>query len=692
MVLSTETEAAVRTLLDGADMLIIGAGLSGTLLADLYARMWDKRVVILERREHIAGNCYDYIERETGILCNLYGPHFFHTKLERVRKYLLRFGQWTPYEHRVIADVDGKLVPVPVNIDTAHTLFPDTPTMHSREEMTAWLANVQKKVANPANSEEAAKARVGDVLYEKIFEPYTIKQWGRTPAQLSAAVLNRIPVRNNWDDRYFPEDAYQMMPKYGFTKWFEEALLHPNIRVVKNADFFDLRTRGFFQERQYEKVFYTGPIDHYFGDAGLARLEYRSLRFIKKNIMATGSEAVLQPLVQVNFPQYRSGNYTRITEYKHLLDQPSPHSSIFEEYSDDTGEPFYPVPDKKNADLFLEYQKMSQAIQSTTNIYFVGRLANYKYFNMDAAIDNALVLYESLTGPVAKFLDDTYSVARLESPVQVALVLQWVDEDLAWVGDHFARILAQFKEQKLALHIYNNGGDSAKLQQQIDTVVSKAKAHGVTVTLRVVILPKAHKDATSSAGFLYHLLYRSEAIAVVNVFMHAKSSAVPLTKVEGYFEKVFAPESKILARPFAHDWVDAEIISYSAPGSGTNNTAGPGLTAALTDKEPVWCAATEPDCVFPPTEPNTEQYYKELLEIFRLNPRAPGFQKNEFRSVNGVAFKGEFVAVDAALRRAVTRHRDRLLQYYQSLTAAEPDPVRAYLLERQWVALVAGAY
>lgn len=363
------------------DIVIIGAGISGATIAHRYATEKNKKVLIIEKRDHIGGNCYDYYN-EDGILVSKYGAHLFHTNLEDVWEYVNRFSEWCPYEHRVLSSVDGKLVPVPVNITTVNTLF----RLHitSEEEMKEWLEQNTEKIENPQNSEEMALSLVGPVLYEKMFKHYTKKQWNKSPKELAASVIGRIPVRTNVEDRYF-SDVHQAIPKEGYTKLFEKMLDHPNITVKLNTDYFSIKNTL----RNYEKLFFTGPVDQFFAYKHGTKLQYRSLRFE----FETYNKEFFQKNSVINYPN--DHEYTRIVEYKHFTRQKHPKTTISKEYPTWDGEPYYPVPSKENLALYEKYQK--EAIEAEKdNIYFVGRLANYKYFNMDQAFKNALDLYAKL--------------------------------------------------------------------------------------------------------------------------------------------------------------------------------------------------------------------------------------------------------------------------------------------------------
>jgi len=371
------------------DIVIIGAGISGAVLAERYAST-GKNVLVLEKRNHIGGNCYDYYD-EHGILVSKYGAHLFHTDYDDVWSYVNRFATWYDYEHKVLAKVDGHLVPVPVNINTVNKLL--GLKIKSEKEMRVWLEQNQVKNDDPQNGEEAAMARVGKVLYEKIFKHYTKKQWDRYPNELDASVLNRIPVRSNADDRYF-SDTYQALPDGGYTAMFQRILAHPRIRVMLDTDYFDVRK----DITGYDKLFYTGPIDRFFDFKYSLRenLEYRSINFV----METHNREYYQTNSVVNYPSLEDGDFTRIVEYKHMTRQKHAKTTISKEYTVDitdpkTQEPYYPILNPRNQRI---YERYKEAADKLTDVFFVGRLANYKYFDMDDAFKNALDLFESLEG------------------------------------------------------------------------------------------------------------------------------------------------------------------------------------------------------------------------------------------------------------------------------------------------------
>ena len=366
------------------DIVIIGAGISGAVLAERYATA-GKQVTILEKRDHIAGNCYDYVD-DNGILVSKYGAHLFHTNYEDVWRYVNQFADWYPWEHKVLAQVDDKLVPIPVNITTVNTLY--GLSLETEQDMRTWLDSNRQDIPQAQNGRDAVLHKVGSDLYEKMFRHYTKKQWDKYPEELDASVLNRIPVRTNFDDRYF-SDRYQALPKGGYTRLFAAILDHPNIDVRLSTDYFDVKD----QLQGYEKLFYTGPIDRFFEfkHSLTEKLEYRSINFVSETV----EQEFFQENSVVNYPG-REVDYTRIVEYRHFGNQTGPQvTTIVKEYTTDEGDPYYPVPNARNQAIYERYRAEAEALE---DVYFVGRLANYKYFNMDQAFRNALELFQELEG------------------------------------------------------------------------------------------------------------------------------------------------------------------------------------------------------------------------------------------------------------------------------------------------------
>lgn len=354
------------------DVLIVGAGFAGSVLAERCASV-GKSVLIIDKRDHIAGNAYDEYDRQ-GVLVHRYGPHIFHTNAPVVVEYLSQFTEWIAYEHKVLAMVEGKPYPIPINQTTINRLYN---LSLDESGVEAFLKRVREHRDPILTSEDVVLGSVGRDLCEKFFRGYTCKQWGLDLSQLSASVAARIPVRTNADDRYF-NDSFQKMPADGYTKMFERMLEHPNIRIELGADFCDVRRRV-----AWEKLFYSGPIDEYF-NFRFGRLPYRSLHFEHEHLQDT---ECFQPVGTVNYPNDHA--WTRITEFKHLTAQRHTGTSIVREYPQDNGDPYYPVPRPENQEMYLRYKALAEAER---DVYFVGRLAQYRYYNMDQVVAAALKL------------------------------------------------------------------------------------------------------------------------------------------------------------------------------------------------------------------------------------------------------------------------------------------------------------
>ncbi|MGA0555120.1 UDP-galactopyranose mutase [Larkinella sp. VNQ87] len=361
------------------DFAIVGAGYAGSVLAERLARQSGKKVLLIDKRPHIGGNAYDYYN-EDGILIHLYGPHIFHTNSPDVFNYLSNFTEWRPYEHRVLASVEGQLLPIPINLDTVNKLYGKNFTS---EELAEYFKTVGEPVDEIKTSEDVVVSQVGRDLYEKFFKNYTKKQWGVYPSELDKSVTSRIPTRTNRDDRYFG-DEFQSMPLHGFTKMFEKMVDHPNITLMLSTDFKDVK-----DSLSYDQLIYTGPVDEYF-DHCYGKLPYRSLRFEHQTL----NEEWHQPVAVVNYPNDHA--YTRVTEYKHLTGQEHPtKTSITFEYPQAEGDPYYPVPMPENAELYRRYKQLADQQE---NVHFVGRLGTYRYYNMDQVVAQALTLYKKLIG------------------------------------------------------------------------------------------------------------------------------------------------------------------------------------------------------------------------------------------------------------------------------------------------------
>ena len=358
------------------DYLIVGAGFAGSVLAERLARGSRKTVLLCDRRSHIGGNAYDHYN-ESGILVHKYGPHIFHTNSREVFEYLSRFTEWRPYQHRVRAAVDGQIVPIPINRDTINALYGLNLTTFEVEEFFKSVAESRDVIKT---SEDVVVSKVGRELYEKFFRNYTRKQWGIDPSELDASVTSRVPTRTNRDDRYFT-DSYQSMPLHGYTRMFENMLDHPNIKVMLNCDYREIKN-----EISYREMIYTGPVDSFF-DYRYGKLPYRSLDFKHE----THDVERFQEAPVINYPNEQP--YTRVTEFKYLTGQTHAKTSIVYEFPKAEGDAYYPVPRKENADLYSRYKALADAEEG---VHFVGRLATYKYYNMDQIVAQALTVYAKM--------------------------------------------------------------------------------------------------------------------------------------------------------------------------------------------------------------------------------------------------------------------------------------------------------
>jgi UDP-galactopyranose mutase len=360
------------------DYLIVGAGFAGSVLAERLAAGSGKKVLIIDRRPHIAGNAYDYHNAE-GILIHKYGPHIFHTNSHEVFNYLSRFTEWRQYQHRVLASVDGQLLPLPINLDTINRLYGLNLSAFELKDFFQKVAEPREKIAT---SEDVVISKVGRELYEKFFKNYTRKQWDLDPSELDASVTSRVPIRYNRDDRYF-SDIYQAMPALGYTRLFEQLLDHPNIKIMLNTDYEEI-----IDMISCREVIFTGPVDEYFGFV-YGKLPYRSLDFQFQTL----NEEQHQPVAVINYPNEYP--YTRVTEFKHLTGQKHSKTTLVYEYPTANGDPYYPIPRAENAQLYARYQALAA---QKRGVYFAGRLATYKYYNMDQVVAQALTLYSKIQG------------------------------------------------------------------------------------------------------------------------------------------------------------------------------------------------------------------------------------------------------------------------------------------------------
>jgi len=362
------------------DYLIVGCGFAGSVLAERLTSEHGARILMIDKRDHVGGNAFDEKD-EAGILIHRYGPHIFHTNSDEVFAYLSRFTRWRPYEHRVLATVRDQLVPIPINRTTLNHLF--DAGLRTDEEAAQFLAARAEPVADIRTSEDVVINAVGRELYELFFRGYTRKQWGLDPSELDKSVTARIPTRTNTDDRYFT-DKHQAMPANGYTEMFKAMLDNPLITVALGVDYQEVK-----HEIDAAHTIYTGPIDEYF-DWRFGKLPYRSLRFVHSTIDAEQ----FQPVGTVNYPS-EDVPYTRISEYKHLTGQQNRRTSITLEYPSAEGDPYYPVPRPENQALFKRYEALADATRGVT---FVGRLATYRYYNMDQIVGQALSVFRRIDG------------------------------------------------------------------------------------------------------------------------------------------------------------------------------------------------------------------------------------------------------------------------------------------------------
>jgi UDP-galactopyranose mutase len=357
--------------------VVVGAGFAGAVMAERIANVLDERVLVLDRRPHAGGNAFDE-RNDAGLLVHRYGPHIFHTNAARIAAYLSQFTGWRPYEHRVLARVRDRLVPMPINLDTINELYG---LALDEDEVEAWLAERAEPRMRIRTSEDVVVSKVGRELYELFFRGYTRKQWALDPSQLDASVTARIPIRTNRDDRYFT-DTFQAMPEHGYSAMFERMLDHPRIELALSTDWREASGRV-----QADHVVYTGPVDEFFGRR-FGPLPYRSLEFRFETL----HQAEFQPVGTVNEPD-EAVPYTRTTEFKHLTGDLSDRTTIVREFPRADGDPYYPIPRPENEARYRQYKTLAD---STPDVTFVGRLATYRYYNMDQVVAQALGTFERL--------------------------------------------------------------------------------------------------------------------------------------------------------------------------------------------------------------------------------------------------------------------------------------------------------
>jgi UDP-galactopyranose mutase len=368
------------------DVLVVGAGFSGCVLAERFATLANKKVLLIDKRDHIGGNAYDRLDAN-GVLIHQYGPHIFHTVYPEVWQYLSRFTDWTVYYHQVLGVVEGKKVPIPFNLNTLFALFPKSLAERLEQKLLAQFGFGKKvPILDMKKTDDADLKLLAEYVYEKVFLNYTLKQWGMKPEDLSPTVTARVPVFISRDDRYF-QDRYQGMPKNGYTPIFEKMLDHRNIKVMLNTEFSKVK-----DNIECDQLIYTGQIDTYY-DYKFGKLPYRSLDFKLENLR----KEYFQEVGTVNYPN--EYDFTRITEYKILTGQKHANTTIAVEYPKpclaETDIPYYPIPKDEYMDLYKKYEALAKAEKK---VFFAGRLGTYSYINMDLAVLNAMKLYDRITG------------------------------------------------------------------------------------------------------------------------------------------------------------------------------------------------------------------------------------------------------------------------------------------------------
>ncbi len=366
--------------MESFELLIVGAGPVGCVIAERAANVLGWRSVIVEKRDHIAGNCYDRFTSD-GLMIHQYGPHYFRSDNPELLRYLSTFTEWIPGNYRVKASHKGELYPIPINLNTLRQFFKRDFTATEAE---AFLEQKREKISNPKNSEEFVLSRVGRELYEAFYLGYTLKQWEKHPRELDTSVCGRIPIRFNEDDRYVNHQN-QLTPKLGFTALFQNMIRNPLIHTMLQTDYRE--AKKFLKPSK--ATIYCGPVDEYF-DYSLGKLPWRSLRFEFKPF----DQEFVQPCVQINYPSDHA--YTRTVEIKHVTGQKHPRTVVSYEYPTDEGDPYYPVPAEQNQALYRRYEELARAETAKNRVYFSGRLAQYKYLNTDEAIEGALKSFETL--------------------------------------------------------------------------------------------------------------------------------------------------------------------------------------------------------------------------------------------------------------------------------------------------------
>ena len=606
------------------DVVIVGAGLSGAVLANLHAKLLNQSVLVVEKRDHIAGNLYDYIN-ELGIRVSRYGAHLFHTKNEKVWRFVNKYSTWIPYQHRVVGRVDGKIVPIPVNIQTVNSVM--GLNIKNQEEMKNWLADNQEDIKEPKNGEEAGLARVGKELYEKIFKDYTKKQWNKYPIELDSSILQRIPVRDNFDDRYFPQDPYQALPQGGYTRFVAKMLDHPLITIKLQVDFLESDKDGTLGMNNPKKLFFTGPIDHYYASRGLESLEYRSINF---EIIHLDNIDFYQSNSVVNYPQ-GPHNFTRIVEYKHLYAQEKTGTTIVREYSTDQGDPYYPVLNEKNKKLYAEYQSFAKSEEANRNVYFIGRLASFKYFNMDEAILNAIEEFKSIYekegiefeeqelygSPLVADINKIFS--HDHNLPSISIVTSHCEESLEWLNN-FAPLC---DTRDVTIYVYHKC-EKVGLD---DEIIQNTKCIVKRVDLQ--------EFGGISQAWLFHMLYKSFDFKDINLFLPVHLS------IHGY--------KKIMS--------DIEHVRKNVKSFNPNDY----LEIPRREMKGHFYASTSELCSLPA---NGKDKGDTICEWYNLLTGVEEYRVHLAKTV-------EFMVTEALLRRILSIHRQWMEQMLEALSRDE---------------------
>jgi len=362
-------------------ILIIGAGITGIILAERFASK-ENKVLVIEKRNHIGGNCYDF-KNKAGILVHKYGPHIFHTNYKEVWDYLSKFTKWISYEHKVLGFINETHIPIPFNLNTLYQLFPEQTEDLEKKLINYFGQNNKIPILELKKTKNKDLKFLADFIYQKIYLGYSQKQWGLKPEAIDSSVTARVPVVISRDDRYF-QDKYQGIPQNGYTKMFKKILKNKNIEIKLNTDFKNIKNKI-----NYDLIFYTGPTDEYF-NYKYGKLDYRCLQMKFKTL----NKKSYQPVAVVNYPDLKY-LFTRITEFKKLTHQIHKKTTIGIEYPGKKGFMAWPILNEENKKKFKKYQEEIKKIRKN-NIYFVGRLAEYKYYNMDEAVKNSLNLFKKI--------------------------------------------------------------------------------------------------------------------------------------------------------------------------------------------------------------------------------------------------------------------------------------------------------